>query len=236
MMLPNAQLESFRTRGFLLLPRLLAQDLVDEALREAPAPNWGPKIEPPKILLDSLPPVMSKMLTIVQPYSDALLGEPAGFVEAIWSVHGTGNGFGGASSWHLDGFGRLSRGGTWDEVPGFQLLIGVILTDLSRPRRGNLMLAEGGHLAVAEWMRKKSGEHTDETGKVRESKKFIDAMRSEANIPERIPLLAGAGDVVLVHSMVPHTVDVNAGPTRPVVYFRLGRSDFGGLEKLKNPW
>ena len=226
----------FRRTGSLVLSGLLPPETVAAALAEAPGPNWGPNTEPSKIAYSDLTEVMRQIYERARPSAEVLLGKPADFQHAIWSVHQTGNGFGGSPTWHLDGFGTLYHGGTWDQVPGFELLVGVFLTDLSTPKRGNLMLAEGGHEVVGQWFRENASRFAGPDGRVHDPSALKTAIRAEPLIPDRLPLLANAGDVVFVHSMVPHTVDVNEGPTRPAIYFRLGDQRYGGIENLKRPW
>jgi hypothetical protein len=50
------------------------------------------------------------------------------------------------------------------------------------------------------------------------------------------PVLAQPGDVLFCHSLIPHAIERNCGPERPVVYYRLGNPEIRGLPALGNPW
>ncbi len=127
--------------------------------------------------------------------------------------------------WHCDGVqcphlpvGRLNT---------FQLLVGILLTDLPHPSGGAVQFRVGGHRSVAEAFR------------------LNQPFSSGVQVPPKVlglPIEAmwgAAGDAIISHHMTPHAVGKNETDTdRIMVYFRLRVVDHENVAmlQLKEPW
>jgi len=115
--------------------------------------------------------------------------------------------------WHIDGMGKGKHS-------PFSILLGIALSQQTRPNCGNLVAFPGSHHVLQPLLRREveagSGIFSDESG------------RSEGK-----PALAGGhqillqpGDAVLLHQKVAHRVGVNLSPhIRYQTYFRLSHMD-----------
>lgn len=130
-----------------------------------------------------------------------------------------------AKAWHCDGVAcpHLPSG----TLNSFQLLVGVLLTDVPRASAGAVEFRLGGHLAFADFFR--AGGQLGEGEEV------------PAHILD-LPIYSftgAAGDVVISHHMTPHAVGTNeSGSDRTMVYFRVRASDHDAIkrEQLQDPW
>jgi len=114
-----------------------------------------------------------------------------------------------------------------DELRTFSLLVGVLLTDISDPRGGALHYQTGGHLRMAAWFRD------------RWSLGITEQVPPDIEAHSGTPLLGKAGDVLLMHHLVPHSVGRNTtGQPRTMAYFRLSHPNHAThrLQALRNPW
>jgi hypothetical protein len=127
--------------------------------------------------------------------------------------------------WHCDGIacphlppGRLNT---------FQLLVGILLTDLPQPEGGAVRFRVGGHRSVASAFRANS--------------RFPEGLQVPAPVLE-LPIEAmcgSAGDAIISHHMAPHAVGVNETNTdRLMAYFRLRVVDHESIARLQltDPW
>lgn len=112
-------------------------------------------------------------------------------------------------------------------VPGtfsrFSLLLGVLLSDLSEPGRGNLAVSPGSHHHTAE----------------RVGREGVVAMSgADPDVAPAVDVLGRPGDIVLVHPLVRHAARANVSPdVRCIVYFRLRhRNTTDDPEGLDDLW
>lgn len=127
---------------------------------------------------------------------------------------------------HIDGR-PLGWNGV-DEYRNFNLLVGVLLRDVTAPMTGNLAVWPGSHRQYAEWF----VEHGTDGIALR-------AEMPSVALEEPVHVLGRAGDVVLAHYQLGHTVAEHYGPDiRYAVYFRLQveERDRPDTARLTDPW
>ena len=166
----------------------------------------------------------------VRPVGDSLLGEGGFFTDAQYSVMEAGRPA--SKGWHIDGTWIATDKNSLDGIPFFKLLVGIYLTDLTKPGNGNLMVSPRGHNIVADFF-KENGTAICESPKNAFEQLYVQP------VPDLVPVLARPGDMIAAHALLPHTVSDNHGPDRPVIYFRLGaymKSGFPALSDLWREW
>jgi len=110
---------------------------------------------------------------------------------------------------HLDGLHTPTNGVPAGEVRSFTLLVGVILSDVTGPRAGNLTVWPGSHRRYESYFRDNG------------PKSLLAGMPPIA-LPDPVEVTGKAGDVVLCHYQLAHAVGTNTSPhVRYAVYFRL---------------
>lgn len=139
---------------------------------------------------------------------------------------------------HMDGRAYLRlTGKSLDDLPHFQLLVGVSLNDLEGEEVGNLLALPGGHLIARDFIRAHDRQLFDDKGRGRDPESFFEALNAHLEPSEQrlVPMYRHRGDMVFLHAMTPHKVQRNAGPRRPVVYFRVGQYAVTGRDTLRDP-
>ena len=114
---------------------------------------------------------------------------------------------------HLDGYHTPDNGVPKDGVVrSFTLLLGVMLSDVRKPFSGNFTVWPGTHRRMERYFRE-HGVNTLEGGSVG---------TLGLRLPKPLPVTGEAGDIVLAHYQVAHTVSPNlAGDVRYMCFFRL---------------
>lgn len=175
--------------------------------------------------------------TVLEPLVTETLGAPMPMNE--WQSSTIVRGFEGDAFPHIDGQGYIGRGGTWNRLPGFQVLVAVPLADaVSTARRGGLMGIVNGHEAVREFFLKHASKyfHADGSCKLEEAKacsRHLTGWLHDARIESGTESLYGKpGSVTIATSLMPHYVEANDAEDRTVVYFRLGTHSKTGLPAL----
>jgi hypothetical protein len=231
--LERDQVREFAERGFLLLPGVIAPELVTAAsaavdgLVEADAP--GPEVRGPHFYFREAAqaPALAALLTASPPFglAEALTGP--GTLELPWQVqvalnippfpHRPG-------MHHLDGAPAEPDG-----RPGtFTLLVGVLLSDQTDEDAGNLWVWPGTHLRHAEYFRDNGPDAF-----------FAAAGYPPIPLPEPEQVRGRAGDLLLAHYLLGHNIGGNtSAATRRAVYFRVKRHghDPRWREFLRDPW
>lgn len=114
-----------------------------------------------------------------------------------------------------------------EELRTFSLLVGIPLCDIDDPRGGALHYRRGGHLTMSAWFASQW------------SLGITEQVPPEVDADTGTPFLGSAGDVLLMHHLVPHAVGRNdtAAP-RVMAYFRLSHPDHASrrLDALRDPW
>jgi hypothetical protein len=114
-----------------------------------------------------------------------------------------------------------------DELRTFSLLVGIPLSDINDPRGGALHFQRGGHLSMSQWFA------------TQWSLGITEQVPPDIDATTGTPFLGAAGDVLLMHHLVPHAVGRNDTTTpRVIAYFRLSHPDHPGrrLDAIRNPW
>ncbi|MEU2391847.1 phytanoyl-CoA dioxygenase family protein [Streptomyces sp. NPDC007369] len=126
---------------------------------------------------------------------------------------------------HVDGVGcpHLDP----DELRTFSLLVGVVLSPITRPDAGTLHYVPGGHLTMSRWFATEW------------ARGITDQVPPDIDTTEGVPLLADVGDALFMHHLVPHAVGTNHTATpRLMAYFRVSHTQHAArrLDALRDPW
>ncbi len=110
---------------------------------------------------------------------------------------------------HLDGMYTPTNGVPEGKINSFTMLLGVMLSDVPEPFMGNLAVWPGTHQRYETYFR----EHGPES--------LLNGM-PPIQLPEPRQMLGRAGDIVLCHYQLAHSIAQNASPhVRYAIYFRL---------------
>ncbi|MEU6709644.1 phytanoyl-CoA dioxygenase family protein [Streptomyces wuyuanensis] len=126
---------------------------------------------------------------------------------------------------HVDGVGCPHLDPA--ELRTFSLLVGVVLSPISRPDAGALHYVPGGHHTMARWFATEW------------ARGITDQVPPHLDTTTGEPLLATTGDVLFMHHLVPHAVGTNHTTTpRLMAYFRVSHTQHATrrLDALRNPW
>lgn len=114
---------------------------------------------------------------------------------------------------HLDGMHTPTNGVPEGTIMNFTMLVGILLSDLSAPYSGNFTVWPGTHHLYERYFR----EHTPQS--------LLDGM-PPVELPEPRQITGKAGDVVLVHYELAHAAAANISPhVRYALFFRLTHVD-----------
>lgn len=114
---------------------------------------------------------------------------------------------------HLDGMHSPHNGVPKGEIRNFTMLVGIALSDVTTSYAGNFTVWPRTHALFQDYFR----EHGPDS--------LLNGM-PDVELPEPKQLLAKAGDVMLVHYEVAHSAAINVSPhTRYAIYFRLKHVD-----------
>ncbi|MFK0239015.1 phytanoyl-CoA dioxygenase family protein [Streptomyces vinaceus] len=113
------------------------------------------------------------------------------------------------------------------ELRTFSLLVGVVLSPITRPDAGALHYVPGGHLTMSRWFA------------TAWARGITDQVPPDIDTTDGVPLLADIGDVLFMHHLVPHAVGTNHTTTpRLMAYFRVSHTQHATrrLDALRDPW
>ncbi|MFD9415989.1 phytanoyl-CoA dioxygenase family protein [Streptomyces goshikiensis] len=126
---------------------------------------------------------------------------------------------------HVDGVGCPHLDPA--ELRTFSLLVGVVLSPITRPDAGALHYVPGGHLTMSRWFATEW------------ARGITDQVPPDIDATDGVPLLAEVGDVLFMHHLVPHAVGTNHSTvTRLMAYFRVSHTQHPArrLDALRDPW
>jgi hypothetical protein len=225
MELTDAQKREFAERGIIKLPGVVPEELVGGALRAINGSLGEKGINP-----DDLPrfrsqtycpelcntPVIRDLYnaTSISTIAESLIGPgmvaPVGggqialrfpspnFAEPE-RVHGP----------HIDGMYSPNNGVPKGTIGNFTALVGIFLSDLPGPFRGNFTTWPGTHLQHEAYFR----EHGHEA--------LLNGMPT-IDLPEPEQFIGKAGDAAIVHYLLGHSIAVNVSPhVRYAIFFRI---------------
>ena len=220
------QKQSLYRDGFVRLPRAVPRDLVDVALRAINASLGEQGIDPAQLtkfrsqsycpeLQDA--PVIADLVrrSEVWSYAESAIGhgmlEPLGrgqialrfpSLEPLRAPHP-----------HIDGMYTPTNGVPKGTIHNFTALVGIVLSDITRPDMGNLTVWPGSHLQYEQSFRERGPQA------------LLEGMPNVA-LAEPVQLTGEPGDAVLCHYQLGHGIAGNSSPNiRYAIYFRLMHVD-----------
>jgi hypothetical protein len=237
-------LSELATNGFAVFRGLVEQQLVEAArklvqlqlredlntasqdqIRGWTNRSFVPVVESDDRLLDlyRCSPLKDMAVELVDPFP--VLPLTRAQVQVRLSAKSLGQHFQASKDLHCDGVAcpHLANG----QLNSFQLLIGVLLTDLPAANGGAVEFRVGGHLAMASFFNK-GGQLVDNA-----------EVPAETFALPAVPFCGGPGDVVISHHLTPHAVGHNASALdRLMVYFRVRVTDHDCIaqQQLTEPW
>ena len=223
------ELEEFKNKGYFLRRSLVKN--VSEILGSMQEQRLQ---EPPEVRFNHVPSFLLETYASICDWIVSILGEEFEFVETHFA--NLPSGYRSSGKWHMDGKGLvMTRDGSIHDLPEFQLLVGLYLSDMSLPQRGQLRVAPSGHLTMQEFFRRAAGELAALDASRASGVELFKRLESENHFFLQ-SLNACPGDVVFAHSMLPHAISSNTGPIRHAIYFRVGRYKTTGLAALTDIW
>ena len=114
-----------------------------------------------------------------------------------------------ANQWHIDGMGKGKHS-------PFSLLVGITLSEVAGPNRGNLCVFPASHQVLLPIIKEEVRQGTQPLGNPATKPEFHNGVQ----------VVASPGDAVFVHQKTAHRGGPNASDTiRYQVYFRLSHKD-----------
>ena len=238
-MLNDEQLKEFGERGFVVIPEVVAPELVDRASRRideliaAKPPAEGhvghhfyfpaAADEPALIgaLMDASPDGRDAAFAYTEALTEPGLLEAPKQVQVALNIppfpHQPGRP-------HIDA--AISEPTPGFKPNSFTLLAGVFITDQMTENSGNLWVWPGTHLTHAEYFQERGVE--------------MYCAYPDVKLPEPEQVTARAGDLLLAHYLLGHNIGGNYEPdkTRRMLYYRVsGRGHAEAPERiLTEPW
>ncbi|GGJ13997.1 hypothetical protein GCM10010885_24190 [Alicyclobacillus cellulosilyticus] len=123
---------------------------------------------------------------------------------------------------HLDGMHSPHNGVPAGTIQNFTMLVGVLLSDVTREYAGNFTVWPGTHRLYEQYFRQHGAEA------------LLQGM-PPVELPEPKQVLGQVGDVIFAHYQLAHGVAMNVSPyIRYAVFFRLYHKDFS-RERWQEP-
>ena len=225
MELTISQKRQFVEQGYVAVPGVIPQPLVDAALRAINASlgegmnademwrfraqSYCPELQHTPVITDLLNATPALALAESLVGTGRIAPVTGGQIALRFPVMQAPS----APHPHLDGMHTPTNGVPAGEIMSFTMLLGVLLSDLHGPYAGNLAVWPGSHHLYEQYFR----DHGPQA--------LLDGMPSVA-LPEPVHLTGRAGDVVLCHYELAHGVAMNTSPhVRYAIYFRLHHVD-----------
>ena len=232
-MLTDEQVNEFTERGFILIPRVVQGDVLDQAARRideviaADPPDAGKRGSHFYFLEAKDEPALIAPLTGSAAFGLAAELTGTGTLETPWQVqvalnippysHRPGGP-------HIDASNGEPTGEPIRDT--FTLLAGILMTDQLTENSGNLWVWPGTHLAHAAYFRD-HGPH-------------LFCAYPPVDLPEPEQVKGRAGDLLLAHYLLGHNIGGNyeSEQTRRALYFRISAVDHAShrSEFLQDPW
>jgi hypothetical protein len=237
--LTKAQRESLRDRGYAVLPGTVPKARYEAALaainaslgrglppEDVPrfrAQSFCPELQKTDVILDLFRNTAASRMATSLVGSDGLDRVTTGQVALSFPAHDASNK---PPHPHIDGLYTPDNGVPAGSVLSFTMLAGIVLSDVTTPDAGNLVVWPGSHRVLEDYFR------------ARGPRSLLAGMPNvELGRPE--PVLARAGDVIFCHYQLAHAAGPNTSPhVRYAVYFRLKRKghDRWKWECLTDVW
>lgn len=222
MHLTHAQKQEFYQNGYVKIPGVVPQVMIDAAVRAINA-SVGQGIDPAQVPIyqaRSFCPELQREAVITDLFNKTPAFALAESLIGVGKIKPTGAGqialrFPTLQDPptpprpHLDGMHTPTNGVPAGTIRNFTMLLGVALSDVTMPYAGNLTVWPGTHHLYEKYFR--------EMGPAA----LLHGMPA-IEIPEPVQLLAKAGDIIMAHYELAHGVAQNVSPhPRFAIYFRL---------------
>jgi hypothetical protein len=142
----------------------------------------------------------------------------------------------GSAPWaksHIDGNRMItSYGSNWNQMPLFQVIVGVPLVTTSTADLGNVVVYPGAHHLVARFIEENWDSLAAEPDVHIAFRRVFDYC-NELGVSEQT-VLTELGDIYAMHALMPHRALANNGPQRPVWYFRFGYPQLRGRRAFRS--
>lgn len=236
--LTRVQRDSLRDRGYVVLPGAVPQARYEAALRaintslgrglrpedvaQFRARSFCPELQKTDVILDLFRNSAASRTAASLVGSDGLERVTTGQIALSFPTDGAPK----TPPPHLDGMYTPDNGVPAGSVLSFTMLAGIVLSDVTTPDSGNLVVWPGSHRVLEGYFRGRGP-------------KSLLAGMPEVDLGRPEPVLARAGDVVLSHYQLAHAAGPNTSPhVRYAVYFRLKRKghDRWKWECLTDVW
>lgn len=221
--LTGAQRDSLRDRGYVVLPGALPKARQEAALRAINASlgrglrpedvshfrarSFCPELQKTDVILDLFRNTVASRVATSLVGSDGLERVTTGQIALSFPSDEAPK----PPYPHLDGMYTPDNGVPAGSVLSFTMLAGIVLSDVTTPEAGNLVVWPGSHRVLEDYFRAKGP-------------KSLLAGMPDVDLGRPEAVLARAGDVVLSHYQLAHTGGPNTSPhIRYAVYFRLKR-------------
>ncbi len=223
--LTSEQTQSLLEQGYVHLPQIIPPELCQVAVKAILTSIGQNGIDPvllPKFRSQSYCPEVQQTQAISSLYNEtplvgiveALLGE--GQVRPVGSgqiaLRFPSDGPPGAPRPHLDGTYHPQNGVPEGELASFTALVAVFLSDVPVENAGNFTVWPGSHLLYEQYFRENGGEI------------LVQGVTDIGFVPLPAPyqVIARAGDAVIAHHLLAHSVAPNVWwQTRQAIFFRV---------------
>lgn len=239
MQLTYTQKQEFYQNGYVKIPGVVPQVMIDAAVRAINA-SVGQGIDPAQVPIyqaRSFCPELQREAVITDLFNKTPALPLAESMIGVGKIQSVGAGQialrfptlqdpPSPPRPHLDGMHTPTNGVPAGTIRNFTMLLGVALSDVTMPYAGNLTVWPGTHHIYERYFREKGPEA------------LLHGMPPVA-IPEPVQLLAKAGDVIMAHYELAHGVAQNVSPhPRFAIYFRLYHVDHDqhGHETMADIW
>ncbi len=239
MQLTYAQKQEFYKNGFVKIPGVVPQIMIDAAVRAINS-SLGQGIDPAQLPIyqsRSFCPELQHKPVIVDLFNktpalalaESLIGmdkiQPVGAGQIALRFP-TLQDPPSPPRPHLDGMYTPTNGVPAGTIRNFTMLLGITLSDVTTTYAGNLAVWPGTHHIYEKYFREKGPEA------------LLNGM-PPVEVPEPVQVIAQAGDIVLAHYELAHGVAQNVSPhPRFAIYFRLYHVDHAkhGHETMADIW
>lgn len=239
MQLTYAQKQEFYQNGYVKIPGVIPQVMIDAAVRAINA-SVGQGIDPAQVPIYQVrsfcpelqrEPVITDLLnkTPALALAESMIG--VGKIQPVSAGQialrfPTLQDPPSPPRPHLDGMYTPTNGVPAGTIRNFTMLLGIALSDVTTPYAGNLTVWPGTHHLYEKYFQEKG------------PAALLDGM-PPVKIPEPVQLLAKAGDIIMAHYELAHGVAQNVSPhPRFAIYFRLYHVDHDrhGHETMADIW
>lgn len=235
-LLTQDDINEFKKNWYIVKNNYLSQELTNLIINEVQNTSFGQqhqnygklrkdkRFEKESELTSNIKAIYNQYIL---PISQKVLQDFHSFSDAQYSLIESGRPS--TNNRHIDGTWIAKDKNSFEGIPFFKLLIGIYLTDLSKPSSGNFMVSPWWHRYVEKFFQDINPSLLDTPWEV------FDKVYAQ-EIPPLTPLLVSPGDIVIAHSLLPHSIDANIRVDRPVLYFRCGNYKVSWYPALANLW